>query len=313
MTESVAAEPEAAPIGVIVMAYGTPASPDDVEAYYTHIRRGRPPSAEQLADLRRRYDAIGGVSPLARRTEEQRAALAAALDRLEPERYRVLLGQKHAAPFIEDAVADLAAGGVERTVGLVLAPHHARASVGEYQARAAEAAAEHGVEHRPIESWHLEPAYLEFLAAAVSDGLAGLPERTRVLFTAHSLPERALVDDPYPDQLAESAGAVAERLGLDRGPGWGLAWQSAGATAEPWRGPDINEVIPKLAADPDVDGVLVCAQGFTSDHLEIVYDLDLESARVAADAGIAFARTRSLNADPTVLAALAERVAEVAA
>ena len=143
------------------MAYGTPASPDDVEAYYTHIRRGRPPSAEQLADLRRRYDAIGGVSPLARRTEEQRATLAAALDRLEPGRFRVLLGQKHAAPFIEDAVAELAAAGAERTVGLVLAPHHARASVGEYQARAAEAAAAHGVEHRSIESLAPEPAYLD--------------------------------------------------------------------------------------------------------------------------------------------------------
>ena len=313
MSASDAGRPEGAPIGVVVMAYGTPASPDDVEAYYTHIRRGRPPSPEQLADLRRRYEAIGGVSPLARRTEEQRAALAAALDRLEPGRFRVLLGQKHAAPFIEDAVADLAAGGAERTVGLVLAPHHARASVGEYQARAAEAAAEQGVEHRPIDCWHLEPAYLDFLAAAVSDGLAGLPERTRVLFTAHSLPERALAGDPYPDQLAESATAVADRLGLDRDPGWGLAWQSAGATPEPWRGPDVNEVIPQLAADDGVDGVLVCAQGFTSDHLEIVYDLDLESARVAADAGIAFARTRSLNADPTVLAALADRVAEVAA
>ena len=266
------------------------------------------PTPEQLADLQRRYDAIGGVSPLAQRTEEQRAALAAALDAIDPGRCCVLLGQKHAAPFIEDAVAELAAAGVGQTVGLVLAPHFSRASVGEYQARATDAAAAHGIEHRSIDSWHEEPAYLDFLAAAVADGLAELPERSRVLFTAHSLPERALAGDPYPDQLATSAAAVARRLGLDREPGWGLAWQSAGATPEPWRGPDVNEVIRTLATEDGVDGVLVCAQGFTSDHLEIVYDLDIESARVAADAGIAFARTRSLNADPTVLTALAALV-----
>ena len=128
------------PVGVVVMAYGTPRTPDDVAAYYTHIRRGRPPTPEQLADLARRYDALGGVSPLAERTEAQRAGLARALERREPGRFRVLLGQKHAAPFIEDAVAELADAGFRRTVGLVLAPHYSKASVGEYQARATDIA-----------------------------------------------------------------------------------------------------------------------------------------------------------------------------
>ena len=299
--------------GVVVMAYGTPRSPEDVEAYYTHIRRGRPPSPEQLADLQRRYDALGGVSPLAERTEGQRAALAAALDDLAPGGFEVVLGQKHSAPFIEDGVARLAADGCRLVVGLVLAPHHSGASVGEYQARAAEAAAEHGREHVGIRSWHLEPAYLDFLTEAVTAGLAALPERTKVLFTAHSLPERVLAGDPYPDQLRESATEVARRTGRNPWAGWSTAWQSAGATPEPWRGPDVRSVIEQLAATGRADGVLVCAQGFVADHLEVLYDLDIEARAIAEANGLAFARTRSLNDDPTVMAALAARVVRAAA
>jgi ferrochelatase len=295
-------------LGVVVMAYGTPASPGDVEAYYTHIRRGRPPTPEQLADLRRRYDAIGGTSPLAARTEAQRAALHRALDERAPGQATVVLGQKHAAPFIEDAVAELAAAGCTRVVGLVLAPHYSRASVGEYQARLAAAATEHGLSSAGIDSWHLEPAYLDFLTDVVRHGLTGLPERTKVLFTAHSLPERALVDDPYPEQLRESATAVADAAGLDRWAGWSLCWQSAGRTPEPWRGPDILDVLADLAATGKADGVLVCPQGFVSDHLEVVYDLDIEARAVADEVGLAFARTRVLNDMPSMFDALAERV-----
>jgi ferrochelatase len=291
-------------LGVVVMAYGTPASPEDVEAYYTHIRRGRPPEPEQLADLVRRYEAIGGTSPLAARTEDQRAALAVALEAREPGRCTVVLGQKHAAPFIEDAVSGLVAEGVHSIVGLVLAPHYARASVGEYQQRLSEAAG--AVPVAPIESWHLEPAYLDFLAAAVRDAVAGLPERTAVLFTAHSLPERVLVDDPYPDQLHASAAAVAARAGLDADR-WSLGWQSAGRTPDPWRGPDVLEVVRELGA-AGWKGILVCPQGFVSDHLEVLYDLDIEAAAVAADLGLAFGRTRVLNDDLAVLDALAGRV-----
>jgi ferrochelatase len=284
-------------IGVVAMAYGTPASPADVEAYYTHIRRGRPPTAEQLDDLRRRYDAIGGVSPLRAITEAQLGRLRDALGH----GYRVELGQKHAAPFIEDAVTMLAAEGVERLVGVVLAPHYSRGSVGEYLARLREAGTGAGLDTRGIDSWWDLDAWLDFQASAVRDGLAPLPADTTVLFTAHSLPERVLVDDPYPDQLRDSAAAIAARAGVTR---WDIAWQSAGRTPDPWRGPDIREVI----ASSDAAGILVCAQGFTADHLEVLYDLDLEAAGDAARAGIAFARTRMPNDDPAVFAALAGRV-----
>jgi len=282
---------------ILVMAYGTPSGPDRIEAYYTHIRRGRPPSPEQLADLTARYEALGGTSPLAERTEAQRAAIEAASDG------PVCLGQKHAPPFIEDGMARLADEGITTVTGLVLAPHFSRGSVGDYHERAAAAADEHGIDYRRVDDWSDLREWLDFQAAAVTEALAGLPERTRVLFTAHSLPERVLEGDPYPERLAASAVAIAGRAGLAD---WDLAWQSAGRTPEPWRGPDVLDVLDDLAGS--VDGVLVCPQGFTSDHLEVLYDLDVQAAERADQRGLAFARTRSVNADPAVMGALARRV-----
>jgi ferrochelatase len=292
------------------MAYGTPRSPDDVEAYYTDIRRGRPPMPEQLDDLRSRYEAIGGISPLAQRTEAQRAAIADELDERHPGAFRVVLGNKHAPPFISDAISSLADMGVANAVVLALAPHYSDASIGDYQRRAAEAGAAAGVDTVGIDHWHLEPAYLDFLADAVREARATLPARHKVLFTAHSLPERVLVGDPYPDELLASATEVAGRVGLGRWQEWAIAWQSAGRTPEPWRGPDILDVIQDLGETGRSEGVLVCAQGFVADHLEVLYDLDIDARRVAEQNGLVFARTRSLNAEPRVMRALAALVAD---
>jgi protoporphyrin/coproporphyrin ferrochelatase len=296
--------------GLLVMAYGTPRRPDDIEAYYTHIRRGRPPTPEQLDELVARYRAIGGISPLAERTEAQRAALERALTEHGADPVAVALGQKHAAPFVEDGLRTLADAGADTVVGLVLAPHYSRFSVGQYHERAGTVATECGVDYRPIDRWHLLPAYVDFLTAALLEARAQVPERHKVLFTAHSLPERVLVDDPYPDELRASADAVASRVGLRPWPDWALCWQSAGRTPEPWRGPDILDVVRELADTGRADGVVVCPQGFTADHLEVLYDLDIEAAGVATEVGLAFARTRSLNDDPTVMGALAGLVIE---
>jgi ferrochelatase len=298
---------------VLLMAYGSPRDRADVEPYYTDIRRGRPPTPEQLADLIRRYDAIGGLSPLGARTEAQRAGLQRALETIAPDRFEVVLGLKHAAPSIETAVDELAARGITQVVALVLAPHYSALSVGQYLDRARAAATPHGIDLRGIESWHLEPAYLDFLGTAVRERLVSMPASTKVLFTAHSLPARVTaMGDPYPDQLRATAEAVAAQAGLASWTRWSVAWQSAGRTPEPWLGPDVLTVIDDFAASEGAEGLLVCAAGFVADHLEVLYDLDIEAAARAAQRGIAFARTRCVNDDPTVLAALAGRVVDAA-
>ncbi len=298
---------------VLLMAYGTPRTPEEIEPYYTDIRRGRAPTPEQLADLVARYDALGGTSPLAARTEAQRAGLQAALDVAAPGSYHVVLGLKHAEPKIETAVDALAAEGFGHIIGLVLAPHYSSFSIGQYLDRAKAAAEPHGITVGGITSWATEPAFVEFIAADLRAKLAGLPGNTKVLFTAHSLPQRIIdAGDPYPDELRSTAEAVAAAVGLDQWSGWSIAWQSAGRTPEPWLGPDILQVIDELAAAENHEGtergVLVSAVGFVADHLEVLYDLDIEAAAHARALGLQFARTACVNDDPAVMAALAQRV-----
>jgi protoporphyrin/coproporphyrin ferrochelatase len=294
-------------VGVLVMAYGTPRDRDDIAAYYTDIRRGRQPTPELLADLTRRYDALGGTFPLRAITDAQVDAIRNALVGLGATDHVVTLGTKHSVPKVEDGVRALAAADVDRIVGLVLAPHYSRFSVGEYADRAAKTGAECGLVVDTVESWHLLTAYVDFLSSAVREALALVPEGSEVVFTAHSLPQRILgTGDPYPQQLTETAAAVASRLGLDR---WSIGWQSAGRTPEPWLGPDVLEIV-RTRREAGATGLVVCACGFVADHLEVAYDLDIEAAGVAADIGLVFARTASVNADARVMAALAGLVAE---
>jgi ferrochelatase len=307
-------------VGVLLMAYGTPRSRHDIEDYYTDIRRGRPPTPEALADLVARYDAIGGISPLATLTEEQRDALQAALDEREPDRFHVTLGLKHAEPKVESGAAALSRAGFRTIVGLVLAPHFSSYSIGQYQQRARDGvdATEYDATVIAIESWATERAFVDFLAddlrsrheamaATLAD--AGDHRRVRVVFTAHSLPRRIIdAGDPYPDELRSTAEAVADELHLLENDDWMLGWQSAGRTPEPWIGPDILDVIDGLGRDPDVGGVIVSACGFVADHLEVLYDLDIEARHRADDAGLLFDRTACVNDDPEVMSALAARV-----
>lgn len=296
-------------VAVVLMAYGTPRSPDEILPYYTDIRRGRVPTDEQLADLTRRYEAIGGVSPLAELTEAQRDAIQVALDAIAPGRYEVVLGLKHADPKIEAAVDELAARAVTSIVGAVLAPHYSAYSIGQYLGRVRDAAEPHGIQVSGVESWATEPAFVDFLTDDLQRRRANLPQATRVLFTAHSLPERIVsTGDPYIDELRSTAEVVAGRLGMVEGDDWQIAWQSAGRTPEPWLGPDILEVIDELGASDDVDGVIVSSVGFVADHLEVLYDLDIEANDRARHVGLEFDRTASVNDAPAVMAALARRI-----
>jgi ferrochelatase len=296
------------------MAYGTPRSKEEILPYYTDIRRGRPPTDEQLQDLTNRYEAIGGLSPLKQLTEDQRDALQNELNGISPNQFQVFLGLKHASPFIEETVAEVVELGYKKIVGLVLAPHYSSYSIGQYMDRVRAVAEPAGITVSGIDSWAREEAFIDFLANDMREKLASLPERTKVLFTAHSLPQR-IIDggDPYPEELRATAELVAEKVGLTRWSDWSIAWQSAGRTPEPWIGPDILEVIDSFAAqsasDEPIDGVLVSACGFVADHLEVLFDLDIEAAKHAGSHGIAFARTACVNANPSVMAALARSVA----
>ncbi len=299
------------------MAYGTPRHADEIAEYYTDIRRGRPPTDEQLAELTSRYEAIGGLSPLAARTAAQRAALQGRLDEITPGKYHVVLGLKHAEPRIETAITSLAADGFRRVVALVAAPHYSALSVGQYLTRAKAAAEPFGIEVVGIESWATEPAFVQFTAEQVRAQLATLPPNSKVVFTAHSLPERVLSieGNRYSDEIRATAEAVAAAADLGHWSQWATAWQSAGRTQEPWLGPDILTVIDELAdAENDAErqqGILVCAVGFVADHLEVLYDLDVQAAQLARERGLAFARTACVNDDTDVMAALAAKVMAV--
>ena len=279
---------------VVLMAYGSPATAEDIRPYFEDIRGGRPVSDEAVAGLAQRYRRIGGRSPLEDVTEAQRAALERELG------VPVFVGMKHWRPRIAEAVESALTGGATRILGLVLAPHYSRLSVGEYRERL-EAAVAGRAELELVESWHDHEPFLDVLADRVRGTDAW------VVFTAHSLPARILADgDPYREQLLETSRLVAERAGLD---GWSFAFQSASPTREPWLGPDILDELGRLH-EAGVRSVLVAPVGFVSDHLEILWDLDVEARERAAVLGLQLERIESLNDDPTFIRALGALVEE---
>ncbi|PZE19961.1 ferrochelatase [Paenibacillus xerothermodurans] len=299
-------------IGVLVMSYGSPESLEQVEAYYTHIRRGNPPTAEQLKDLTDRYEAIvGGVFPLKENTDKQVKALEDRLNADHPElAFSCYQGLKHAAPFIEDGVEQMVKDGVKEAVGIVLAPHYSVMSIGGYIKRAEAKAAELGLPIKFVTSYHLHPRLIQALSERVTDTLARFgdtpKDEIRVLFTAHSLPEKIReMGDPYPDQLMETSRAIAGQTGVTN---WQFGWQSAGQTGTPWLGPDILDLLRTVSKEEHVKNVLVCPIGFVSDHLEVLYDLDIEAKKTARELGIHLERTPSLNTDPLYMATLSDEV-----
>jgi ferrochelatase len=293
---------------VLLMAYGSPDNLDQVEAYYTDIRRGSPPPPHLLEELKDRYRAIGGGSPLSRIVDEQRAALEAELTaRGAP--IPVYAAMRHIAPRIADVVRRMAADGIERIVAIPLAPQKSSNAAGYRRAVDAGLAGLAQPSDAPevvfVESWHDEPRFIEALATTTREALDRFadPSRVTVMFSAHSLPARVVAEgDPYPDELLATATLVALRLRLDD---YTFSYQSAGRTGEPWLGPDILDEIRRLAAD-GVTEMVVRPVGFVADHLEVLYDIDIEAQAVANEVGIHLKRARSMNTDPVFIAGLAD-------
>ncbi|GGE44569.1 ferrochelatase [Pullulanibacillus camelliae] len=296
-------------MGLLVMAYGTPNKPEDIEPYYTDIRHGRRPTDEQLDDLKRRYEAIGGVSPLARITNEQKDNLEAHLNAMQDDiEFKAYLGLKHIAPFIEDGVTAMHKDGIKEAVAIVLAPHYSTFSVKSYMERAQNKAKElGGLTIVPIESWYKEPGFIRMWADKVKAVFGDIPasrrEDTVVVFSAHSLPEKILqYGDPYPEQLRETAELIAQAADVQH---YAIGWQSEGNTPDPWLGPDVQDLTRTLYEKEGYRSFIYCPVGFVAEHLEVLYDNDYECKVVTEELGADYHRPPMPNAEPVFINVLA--------
>lgn len=294
--------------GAILMAYGAPATLDDVADYFTHIRGGRRPPGERIEELKERYRLIGDPAGLLKITAEQGRALQEALDADGGEPVRVITGMRHSPPWIADSAREITGTGIDRLVGLVLAPHFAALSVGRYQAALRDALAHVGSPPRLLMVDHYgdDPGYLDAVVEALRELLGQAADLgvndPPVIFTAHSLPERILeAGDPYKDQVEATARLAAANAGIDR---WEVAFQSASPTGESWLGPDFLDRITALASEGARD-IVIAPVGFVSDHLEILYDVDILARDRAAKAGCRLWRMPSMNTRPAFIGALA--------
>lgn len=281
-------------MGLLVMAYGTPYQLDDLERYYTHIRHGRKPAPEMLEDLRNRYEAIGGISPLARLTMEQAEQLEEHINRVQDQiEFKMYLGLKHIEPFIEDAVNQMHKDGIEEAVSIVLAPHFSTFSVKSYNGRAVEEAEKlGGLKITTIQSWYNEPKFINYWVKKIKEKYQQMPleekDHSMLIVSAHSLPEKILqFGDPYPKQLQETAELIAMQAGIEK---YEIGWQSAGNTPEPWLGPDVQDLTRELAEKHHYKAFIYAPVGFVCDHLEVLYDNDYECKIVTDEVGAKYYR-----------------------
>ncbi|MGH9173445.1 MAG: ferrochelatase [Vicinamibacterales bacterium] len=301
-------------IGVLVMAYGGPGSLDEVGPYLADIRGGRPTSAELLREITERYRQIGGRSPILELTTAQATGIERALNDdadASDVRYKAYVGMRHWHPYIGDVVQRMLADGVDEIVAVVMAPHFSRMSIGAYMGKLDKALAEVGRELpvTKIESWKAEPPLVDAIVERIRAALLKFPEDVRadvpILFTAHSLPSRILEsNDPYPEELQTSVRLVVEKL---RPHDHRWAFQSQGASAEPWLGPTVEDTLQQLA-DEGHQHVLLVPIGFVCDHVEVLYDVDIEHRRQAEELGIRLERIEMLNDDPGLVNAVAAAI-----
>jgi protoporphyrin/coproporphyrin ferrochelatase len=285
---------------VLLMAYGSPDTKEDVEAYYTHIRGGRKPTKEELENLKSRYERIGGQSPLLKVTKSTAKKLEQKLNSREKV-IEVYSGMKHWHPFIAETFDEISKDGISQLTSVALAPHYSKMSIGSYQDAVKKANEEHGnkIILKFVDNWHLDSVFIEKWKERINDAyklkFSGTDrEHIFFLFTAHSLPEKIQTwNDPYKIQLLETTEKLATELKLEEKQ-YGFAFQSAGHTSELWLGPDILEKVKELKM-AGWKNILVAPIGFVSDHLEILFDIDIETKDLAKDIGIHLERTESFN------------------
>ncbi|EAC3919283.1 ferrochelatase [Listeria monocytogenes] len=295
-------------VGLLVMAYGTPYRDEDIERYYTDIRHGHKPSEEMIADLRGRYHAIGGLSPLAKITEAQAYGLEKALNDSQDEvEFKAYIGLKHIEPFIEDAVEAMHKDGIEEAISIVLAPHYSSFSVEAYNKRAKDAADKlGGPSIKAINDWYKQPKFIQMWADRINETAKQIPADelldTVLIVSAHSLPEKIKQhNDPYPDQLQETADFIFEKVVV---PHYALGWQSEGKTGEPWLGPDVQDLTRELYGQEKYKHFIYTPVGFVAEHLEVLYDNDYECKVVTDEVGADYHRPPMPNADPEFLEVL---------
>ncbi|ARM73913.1 ferrochelatase [Listeria monocytogenes] len=295
-------------VGLLVMAYGTPYKDEDIERYYTDIRHGHKPSEEMIADLRGRYHAIGGLSPLAKITEAQAYGLEKALNESQDEvEFKTYIGLKHIEPFIEDAVEAMHKDGIEEAISIVLAPHYSSFSVEAYNKRAKDAADKlGGLRIKAINDWYKQPKFIQMWADRINETAKQIPADelldTVLIVSAHSLPEKIKQhNDPYPNQLQETADFIFEKVVV---PHYALGWQSEGKTGEPWLGPDVQDLTRELYGREKYKHFIYTPVGFVAEHLEVLYDNDYECKVVTDEVGAAYHRPPMPNSDPEFLEVL---------
>ncbi|HEN5450999.1 TPA: ferrochelatase [Listeria monocytogenes] len=295
-------------VGLLVMAYGTPYKDEDIERYYTDIRHGHKPSEEMIADLRGRYHAIGGLSPIAKITEAQAYGLEKALNESQDEvEFKAYIGLKHIEPFIEDAVEAMHKDGIEEAISIVLAPHYSSFSVEAYNKRAKDAADKlGGLRIKAINDWYKQPKFIQMWADRINETAKQIPADelldTVLIVSAHSLPEKIKQhNDPYPDQLQETADFIFEKVVV---PHYALGWQSEGKTGEPWLGPDVQDLTRELYGREKYKHFIYTPVGFVAEHLEVLYDNDYECKVVTDEVGATYHRPPMPNSDPEFLEVL---------